>query len=91
MYIGGLVTGGLTTLVGAIMAHVMDAEFKGPLLEGHRQYLIRTFWFTLLWCVIGLVTVFLVVGYFIIIGASIWMLYREIKGLYLLSKGQSPY
>lgn len=54
-------------------------------MQSHFRYQIRTFWFALLWAVIGLATIWFGIGFFVLIGAGIWALYRHIKGLLRLT------
>ena len=59
--------------------------------ESHFRWQIRTFWFTLLWCVVGFCTFWFVVG-FVVWGVSyIWMIYRIVKGWLRLSEGKPMY
>jgi uncharacterized membrane protein len=88
---------GLIGIAGVIVAYVKRDDARGSWVESHLRWLIRTFWFSLLWAVIGWV-VLLVLG-LILIGiplailiwgaASIWVLYRVIRG-YLLFNDSKP-
>ena len=88
---------GLIGIAGVIVAYVKRDDARGSWVESHLRWLIRTFWFSLLWAVIGWV-VLLVLG-LILIGiplailiwgaASIWVLYRVIRG-YLLFNDSRP-
>ena len=53
---------GLPSIVAVILNYVKRAEARGTFLESHFRWQIRTFWFTLLWCVIGGVLAFTIVG-----------------------------
>jgi uncharacterized membrane protein len=64
---------------------------QGTWLESHFLWQIRTFWYGLLWGVIGMLLLVLVVGYFILIANTIWLLYRIIKGWLRLSEGKEMY
>ena len=88
---------GLLGIVGVIIAYVKRDDARGTWVASHLRWLIRTFWFSLLWgCIGGLVLVTLGL---ILIGipialliwavASIWVIYRVIKG-YLLFKDNRP-
>ncbi|MGB1091891.1 MAG: DUF4870 family protein, partial [Oceanobacter sp.] len=55
----------------------------------HFRWQIRTFWFSLLWLVIGVLTSFIVIGYLIIGANSLWLLYRIVRG-YLCLRDQRP-
>ena len=88
---------GIVGIVALILAYVKRAETAGTWLASHYRWLIRTFWFSLLWGVVG--GIVLVVLGIVLIGipiafaiwavASIWVLYRVIRG-YLLFKDERP-
>jgi len=50
----------------------------------------RTFWIGLLWTVIGIVTTPIIIGWFILLGISIWIIYRIVKGALALNDGKAP-
>ena len=88
---------GIIGIAGVIVAYVKRDDARGTWLASHLRWLIRTFWYSLLWGVIGWI-VLLVLG-LILIGiplailiwgaASIWVLYRVIRG-YLLFNDSKP-
>src|SRR5690625_3838838 len=45
---------GLTALVGIIMNYVKRDDVRGTWLESHFRWQIRTFWYVLLWMVLGI-------------------------------------
>lgn len=52
LYLGGFLTGGLTPIVGVIIAHA--SKDKGSwFARSHYQFLIRTFWITVLGLLVG--------------------------------------
>ena len=88
---------GLLGVIAVIIAYVKRDDARGTWVASHLRWLIRTFWYSMLWgCVGGLVLVTLGI---ILIGipialliwavASIWVIYRVIKG-YLLFKDNRP-
>jgi uncharacterized membrane protein len=70
----------ITLLVGAIINYVKREDVKGTWLESHFRWQIRTFWFTLLWAVVGFFTSFILIGYVILFFNAIWLIYRIVKG-----------
>jgi uncharacterized membrane protein len=75
---------GITWIVGVIINYVKKEEAAGTWLESHFRWQIRTFWFGLLWGVIGALLFIVVIGWFILIADAIWIIYRIVKGwLYL--------
>lgn len=81
---------GIFWLIGAIWAMVKKEDAKNTLYYEHYSNIISTFWWGLLWTVIGLVTWVLVIGMFIVFIAWIWSVYRIIKGLALITSNK-PY
>jgi uncharacterized membrane protein len=82
--------GGITGLVGVVINYVKLDDVRDTWVESHFRWQIRTFWIGLLWTVIGAVTTFLIVGWFILLGISIWLIYRIVKGALALNEGKAP-
>ncbi len=82
---------GVTFIVGVIINYVKKDDVAGTWLESHFRWQIRTFWFSLLWAVLGVITAMIVVGYFIIIANLIWVIYRIVKGWLRLNDGRPMY
>ncbi|MDN6319290.1 MAG: DUF4870 family protein [Marinobacter sp.] len=82
--------GGITGLVGVIINYVKQDDVRGTWVEPHFRWQIRTFWIGLLWTVIGVVTTFLIIGWFILLGIAIWLIYRIVKGALALNDGKAP-
>ena len=89
--------GGLAGIVGIIMAYVKRGEATGTWLASHYRWLIRTFWFSLLWGLIGaiifvllaLIIIGIIIGYAIWVATTIWVLYRLVRG-YMLFNDSKP-
>lgn len=81
--------GGITALVGVVINYVKLDEVRGSWIESHFRWQIRTFWIGLLWTVIGILTTMLIVGWFILLGIAIWVIYRIVKGALALNDGKS--
>jgi len=84
--------GGITGLVGVIINYVKLDDVKSTWIEPHFRWQIRTFWIGLLWTVIGIVTTPLIIGWFVLLGISIWIIfsadqYRLKNSLYLCAEG----
>jgi len=71
---------GLTFIAAVVVNYIKMGDVKGTWLESHFRWQIRTFWFSLMWMVIGSILSLFVIGWFIVIAAAIWTLYRVIKG-----------
>lgn len=71
---------GITAIIGLIIGYIKQPEAKGTWVASHFRWQLRTFWFGLLWSLIGVVTVVILVGYFILLANLIWIIYRIVKG-----------
>lgn len=82
---------GITAIVAVIIAHVKIGDSRGSWLESHFRWQIRTFWFSILWCVVGLILTLVVVGYAVLVGVLVWTIYRIAKGWLRLLDGKAMY
>jgi uncharacterized membrane protein len=87
---------GIVGIIAIILAYVKRADAAGTWLASHYRWLIRTFWFSLLWGIVGavifvvfaIILIGLVVGYAIWVATTIWVLYRLIRGYVLFNASQ---
>lgn len=79
---------GLSAIVAVVINYVKKDEVAGTWLESHFRWQIRTFWFGLLWGVIGALLLVVVVGWFILVADAIWIIYRIVKGWLNLNDGK---
>jgi uncharacterized membrane protein len=82
---------GITFIAGIIINYIKKPEVQGTWLESHFRWQIRTFWFSLLWGVLGIITVFIVIGFFVLAVDAIWVIYRIVKGWIRLNDGKEMY
>jgi len=71
---------GITALIGLIVNYIKQDEAKATWVASHFKWQIRTFWFGLLWTIIGVLTMGIGIGFFILTVNVIWIIYRIIKG-----------
>lgn len=71
---------GITWIVAIVIDYVKKDEARGTWLESHFRWQIRTFWWGLLWGVIGAILFLVIIGWFILIADAIWIIYRIVKG-----------
>lgn len=77
---------GLPMFVAVILNYVKLDDVRGTWVESHFRWQIRTFWFSLLWLVVGLSTTWLLgVGFLVLFANFVWVLYRVIKGFVTLA------
>lgn len=82
---------GITFLIGVIINYVKLDDVRGSWLESHFRWQIRTFWYSVLWTVLGLATVVIFVGYAVLFAAMVWLIYRIAKGWIYLLDGKPMY
>jgi uncharacterized membrane protein len=72
---------GITAIVGVIINYVKRDEAAGTVYESHFDWQIRTFWWMLVWSVLGFILIFaLGLGLLVWFVAGIWAIYRVVKG-----------
>ncbi len=81
LYAAYILFAGVTAIVAIIINYIKRDEVAGTWLESHFRWQIRTFWFAILWCVIGWLTIIVGVGFFILGVTAIWAIYRIVKGM----------
>lgn len=87
-----LFTLGTAMLIAVIINYVKQDDVRGTWLESHFKWQIRTFWYGLLWGVIGAATIPLFFIGALILGANaIWLIYRIVKGWLRLNDGKAMY
>jgi uncharacterized membrane protein len=80
----GSFVGSLPSIVAVILNYVKRGDARGTWIASHYRWQIRTFWFTLLWALIGwalIITIIgAVVGVPILIALTLWLIYRIGRG-----------
>lgn len=83
----------LVGIVAVIVCYVKRSDAAGTWVASHFTWLIRTFWWSLLWGILGwipFITLILIpLAIIVWIATAIWVIYRVVKG-YLLYKDSKP-
>lgn len=87
LYLAGYVTGGITWVIGVIIAHVQVGTAH-PELASHYRFQIRTFWIGVVYIVVGVILLLVFVGFLVLAWLFLWSLIRNIKGLLLLNENR---
>ena len=82
---------GITYLAGVIIAYIKKSDAKQAWIKDHFRWQINTFWITLLLGIAGTLTIFIGIGWLILLGSAIWNIYRIVKGWLRYSDEISPY
>ena len=87
---------GILGIVAVIAAYVKRDDAAGTWLASHLRWLIRTFWWSLLWAMIGglvLITLGLIligipIAWGIWLVDTLWVIYRLIRGFLLFQQSR---
>jgi uncharacterized membrane protein len=75
---------GVPSIIAVVINYLKRDEAKGTFLASHFRWQIRTFWFSLLWCVIAAVLFITIIGIplalILVIVAGLWAIYRIARG-----------
>lgn len=80
---------GITAIVAVVINYVKRSDVRGTWLASHFTWQIRTFWWGVLWAIVGTVGTFFLVGWLVLGCLFVWYLYRVIKGWLRLADGKS--
>ncbi len=82
---------GVTAIIAIVMNYVKRDDVAGTFLESHFRWQIRTFWFGVLWGVLGGITFVFIIGWVVLAANGIWIVYRIVKGWLRLNDGKPMY
>ena len=75
---------GVPSIIAVVINYLKREEARGTYLESHFRWQIRTFWFAVLWCLIGTFLIFTFIGIplglAIFFATGIWVIYRIVRG-----------
>ena len=75
---------GVPSIIAIVINYLKREEARGTYLESHFRWQIRTFWFAVLWCLIGTMLVVTFIGIplalAIFFATGIWVIYRIARG-----------
>lgn len=71
----------ITAVAGVIINHVKLRDCRDPVARSHHRWLMRTFWFTVLWSLVCLVLTTVAIGFLGYVILWLWGLYRFIRGV----------
>lgn len=75
-------------LFGIIFAYIKSGSARDEFERSHCSYAIRTFWWGMLWSVIGAILAMFLIGIPMLFILAIWYVYRIVKGLVRASEGK---
>ena len=63
---------GLTWIVGVIINYVKRDDVRGTWIESHFDWQIKTFWIGLAGWIVGVITVWILIGWLILLAVTVW-------------------
>lgn len=81
---------GIATIAAVVLAYLKRADAAGTVYAQHFDWVIKTFWWGLLWFVLSALATFIFIGWVTGLIALVWIVYRIIKGWLALVSGQPP-
>ena len=92
--IGGFV-GSVPSIVAVIINYLKRRGARGSWVASHFRWQIRTFWFALLWLLVGVLLIVTVIGapfgLGLLIALTLWLIYRIARGWMRLLDRQPMY
>lgn len=89
----GFLTSGLlavATLASVVLMYLKRTDAAGTMYAAHFDWLLRTFWWGLLWLAISALLTLIFIGWLGVIATVVWVLYRVIKGWLAFMSGTAP-
>lgn len=80
---------GITGIAAVIISFIKVNETQSAFIRSHHRWLLRTFWWGLLWGAICFVLTFVFIGIFGYLVLGVWWLYRTIRGFINYSERRS--
>jgi uncharacterized membrane protein len=68
------------SIVAVILNYVKRSDARGTWVYSHYRWQIRTFWFAMLWGILGVVSIIVLIGLAILGVLTLWLIYRIIRG-----------
>jgi len=93
LYALGFLTGGflgIATLAAVVLMYLKRTDAAGTMYAAHFDWLLRTFWWALLWLAISAIAVLIFIGWLGVVATVVWVLYRLIRGWLALMEGNAP-
>jgi len=78
-------------VIGIVINYIKDEDVKGSWLESHFKWQKNTFWYGLLWIVVGSLTLLIWIGHIVLSAVLVWFIYRIAKGWIYLVDGKELY
>jgi uncharacterized membrane protein len=81
----------ITPVIGIAINYAKLEDVRGSWLESHFRWQTATFWYGLLWSLLGLISMPILIGYAVLAGVTVWLVYRIARGWICLVDGKEMY
>jgi uncharacterized membrane protein len=75
---------GVPSIIAVVINYFKRDEAVGTFVESHFRWQIRTFWFSLLWCMVAAVLFVTIIGIpvalMVVFAGGVWAIYRIARG-----------
>jgi uncharacterized membrane protein len=88
LYLASLVTGGLTAIVGVVLAYI-NRDTAPNFLKSHYTFQIRTFWIGLIAYVVSFALIIVLIGIPLVLAVTVWLVVRCALGLSRLLRSEA--
>lgn len=81
---------GVATIAAIVLAYLKRSDAAGTLYASHIDWVIKTFWWGLLWFALSALATLVFIGWLTGLIALVWVVYRIAKGWLALLSGNPP-
>ncbi len=81
---------GVATIAAIVLAYLKRSEAAGTVYAVHLDWVIKTFWWGLLWFALSALATLIFIGWLTGLIALVWVVYRIAKGWLALYAGNAP-
>ncbi|TAM81764.1 MAG: hypothetical protein EPN41_15840 [Candidimonas sp.] len=81
---------GAGAIAALVVAYLKRADAAGTVYAAHFDWIIRTFWWGVLWAVISALLALVYVGWLAGLATLVWLIYRIARGWLALLAGFAP-
>ncbi len=81
---------GIAVIAAMVLAYLKRPDAIGTVYASHIDWIIRSFWWGLLWLILSAVATLVFIGWLAGLATLIWIIYRITKGWLAHFAGQAP-
>ncbi|HUH60540.1 MAG TPA: hypothetical protein VL001_10740 [Candidimonas sp.] len=81
---------GIASIAAIVLAYLKRGDAAGTVYASHFDWVIKTFWWGLLWFVLSGLATFIFIGWITGLIALVWVVYRVAKGWLALAGSRPP-